>query len=286
MKKLARQKHLINGFTLIELLVVVAIIALLLAIITPALGKAKAAAQMIICANNQHQVITGVTSYAADNDSKMPPAVADKARPSLLFCHTDPVPSPVYRFLGSYLPAAKIYNCPISTFAKVRIAIGSKEADYQWFYENPQFLQDNNTSLSCSFQLLWNYEFNSNPAVSDKVFIGPGKNSDVKLLVSDTFFFSNQLLGSYQPALNNKWISTHNFRQNNAQVKGDQDFPYKYWSGPNSNISMINTEQALQDIKFNAGYTDGRVVKYNSGDTIKVGKVAGWASYWITTQWY
>jgi len=61
-----------NGFTLIELLVVIAVIALLMAIIMPALGKAKMYAQRIICANHVRQQGLGTMLYANENDTYVP----------------------------------------------------------------------------------------------------------------------------------------------------------------------------------------------------------------------
>lgn len=62
-----RKKH---GFTLIELLVVISIIALLLAILMPALGKVKKKAQSVVCKSNLKQLQLAAFLYANDYDSK------------------------------------------------------------------------------------------------------------------------------------------------------------------------------------------------------------------------
>ena len=60
-----------NAFTLIELLVVIAIIALLLAIIMPALNKAKDMAKLVICLTNHKTLVTAWKTYNADNHGKL-----------------------------------------------------------------------------------------------------------------------------------------------------------------------------------------------------------------------
>ena len=61
-----------NGFTLIELLVVISIIALLIAILLPALGAARRAAQNVQCQSNLRNLITTVNAFSADNRDRVP----------------------------------------------------------------------------------------------------------------------------------------------------------------------------------------------------------------------
>ena len=72
-------KHRGAAFTLIELLVVIAIIAILAAMLLPALAKAKAKAQAIQCLNGTRQLMIAWRLYVDDNNDSLPFAYATAA---------------------------------------------------------------------------------------------------------------------------------------------------------------------------------------------------------------
>src|SRR5439155_19470225 len=67
-----RLSPLSSAFTLVEVLVGLAIIAILAALLLPALSSAKAKGKQIGCANNLKQLGLGFQVYAADNDGRLP----------------------------------------------------------------------------------------------------------------------------------------------------------------------------------------------------------------------
>src|SRR5437763_12192283 len=70
--------HRKKAFTLVELLVVIGIIALLISILLPALGKAREAARTVACASNARQVALAMRLFAQEHRGYRP-ALSDKA---------------------------------------------------------------------------------------------------------------------------------------------------------------------------------------------------------------
>jgi prepilin-type N-terminal cleavage/methylation domain-containing protein/prepilin-type processing-associated H-X9-DG protein len=123
----ARQRFGRNGFTLIELLVVIAIIAVLAALLLPALSKSKEKALTAGCLNNLRQLTLCWAMYAHDHNDILPPnnSVYDinTGQPipgidlSETWCpgnaRTDTNSSNIEKgYLFSYNRSAAIYHCP------------------------------------------------------------------------------------------------------------------------------------------------------------------------------
>lgn len=137
---------------MIELLVVIAVIALLMAIIMPALNKAKELAAAAVCLSNESQLMKAYIMYAEDNDALI--ADGDTAYAGNQGYSTygsirvhnwvgepengnltveDKVRGFEYGSLWNYLEAPKVYNCPADKRWRKPVASGAGIGGYRTY---------------------------------------------------------------------------------------------------------------------------------------------------------
>ena len=131
-----------KGFTLIELLVVISIIALLLAIVVPSLGKAKRYAQRVICGTNIRQQCLGVTLYAQEFNGAVPIVKNDPSQWlwDLSFWTTNQI----CQYGGIDY---KTFYCPANMYRKMDDA---RFWQYSWLTTNPAVF---GVTLPCSSEV-------------------------------------------------------------------------------------------------------------------------------------
>ena len=180
-----------NGFTLIELLVVISIIALLMAILLPILGRARESAKDSVCKSNLRQLGIAQASYAGDNQGKYAnsdewvwnSSVGPKGEPN--FARVDPT---VYDAteagtLFPYTHDVNLYLCPVAADTMPQIS-----ATYKGRWKGDRLVRSYSMNWNAGRKIFETSEGNEtidsvkNPSdfvinCEENTFVVPGLNS-------------------------------------------------------------------------------------------------------------
>ena len=103
------RKKAAGAFTLVELLVVMALIAILAALLLPALGRSKESARATVCLGHLHQIGIGLQIYVSENNNKLP--VMRDVSTDAAMAATNTFPA-IHTVLASQLGNARVLGCP------------------------------------------------------------------------------------------------------------------------------------------------------------------------------
>jgi prepilin-type N-terminal cleavage/methylation domain-containing protein len=256
------RRAILSKFTLIELLVVIAIIAILSAILLPALGHAKYVAKHLTCVNNIKQMSTGILTYTHDNDSWYPSSNNIRDKANLIEYSQGGIAfdmRPIFREYFGVDNINSIMQCPLS-YPQFKSYADSKNRNW-WNFNSTNGESGVKTSYSFYFGNSGNRASGANPSYynntkwgCDSSMLragdsfspekGPGDKLNFRLLMSESVYWikGQTNIRSSHPSRTGSGIPDGEYINN---IVG-----YKYFGPAKTNAPFAMDDGSVQTINY------------------------------------